>query len=86
MILTLDLPPLLAAELAAEAARRQMPLQDYAVQLLASRSDPSPQFKSGAELVQYWQGAGLVGTRPDITNPSEYARDLRTRAERRERS
>jgi hypothetical protein len=86
MSLTLDLPPQLAAELAAEAARRQMPLQDYAVHLLAARSGPSPQFKSGAELVQYWQEAGLVGTRPEIANPSEHARDLRTRAERRERS
>lgn len=86
MSLTLDLPPALAAELAAEAARRQMPLQDYAVQLLSARSIPSPPLKSGAELVQYWREAGLVGTRSDITDPSMYARDLRTQAERRERS
>jgi hypothetical protein len=87
MSLTLDLPPQLAAELASEAARRKMPLQEYALHLLSSRPPAQhPQLKSGAELVQYWQEAGLVGTCPEIMDPSQHARDLRAQAQRRDRS
>ena len=84
MSLTLDLPPELAAKLAAEAARLQIPLQDYAVQLLASRTAHNSQPRTGAELVQYWQETGLIGTRPDISDGAAHAREVRARAERRE--
>jgi hypothetical protein len=41
--------------------------------------------RTGAEILAYWRREGLLGTRPDITDPLEYARALRRRAERRER-
>ncbi|HEX5102203.1 MAG TPA: hypothetical protein VFV87_00225 [Pirellulaceae bacterium] len=85
MSLTVELPPQLAAELAAEAARRQMPLEDYAVQVLAGHSGARAQTMSGAELVRYWHEAGIVGTRTDIADAPAHARQLRDQAQRRER-
>lgn len=40
---------------------------------------------NGAELVAYWQNAGLLGTRPDIKDSAAHARSLRKQAENRER-
>ena len=39
-----------------------------------------------AEIVAYWERHGLIGTRPDITDSLEDARQLRRKAERRDRS
>ena len=39
-----------------------------------------------AEIVAYWERYGLIGTRPDITDSLEDARQLRRKAERRDRS
>jgi hypothetical protein len=86
MSLTVELPPQLAAELAAEAARRKMPLEEYALQVLASGATPQPQPMSGAELVKYWQAAGVVGTRPDVADAPTHARQIRDQAQRRERN
>jgi hypothetical protein len=85
MSLVLDLPPDLETELAAEAARLRLPLPEYAVRLLAAGRVVGPKPTSGADLLAYWQGAGLVGTRPDITDAAGHARTLRERAEARER-
>jgi putative addiction module component (TIGR02574 family) len=47
---------------------------------------PNPMPRTGAELVAYWEREGLLGTRPDITDPSGHARTLRENAEKREQS
>jgi hypothetical protein len=86
MSLVLDLPPELESELATEAARLRLPLSEYAMRLLATGRLPAPKLNTGAELLAYWQGAGLVGTRPDITDAPAHARELRRKAETRERS
>jgi hypothetical protein len=86
MSLVLDLPPELESALAAEAARLGLPLPEYVVRLLAGTgqgSTCSP--RTGAELLAYWQGEGLVGTRPEIADSSVHARSLREQAQRRAR-
>jgi hypothetical protein len=85
MSLVLDLPPELETELAAEAARLRLPLPEYALRLLAVGRLPNPRPRNGAELLAYWQGEGLVGTRPEIADPEAHARALRQQAEKRER-
>jgi hypothetical protein len=86
MSLVLDLPPEVEKELAAEAARLRLPLSEYAARVLAAGRLPDPKPQSGAELIAYWQGEGLIGTRPDIEDAPEHARALREKAEKRERS
>jgi len=86
MSLVLDLPRDLEAALAAEAARLRLPLAEYALRLLAVGRLPDPKPRTGAELVAYWQGEGLVGARPDITDAPGHARALRQQAQKRERS
>jgi hypothetical protein len=81
--LILDLPPELETELSAEAARLGLPLRDYAVRLLAGAGRPAP--NNGSELLAYWQGEGLVGTRTDIVDAPGHARSLRERAQTRRR-
>jgi hypothetical protein len=85
MSLVLDLPPELEMELAAEAARFALPLSEYALRLLAGGRGLSPGLHSGAQLLDYWQREGLIGTRPDIANGPAHARDLREQAQRRPR-
>ena len=70
MSLVLDLPSELETELAAEAAHLGLPLQEYVVRLLAGGRSPGPAPRHGLELLAYWQGAGLVGTRPEIADSS----------------
>jgi hypothetical protein len=86
MSLVLHLPPDLESELADEAARVGLPLAEYALRVLAGGRGPIPAPRSGAELVAYWQGEGLVGTRPDIADSPAHARTLREQAQRRARS
>jgi hypothetical protein len=85
MSVVLDLPTELETELAAEAARVQLPLSDYILCLLAVSRLPHPKPRTGAELVAYWQSEGLIGTRPDITDAPGHARSLRQQVEKRER-
>jgi cytochrome c oxidase assembly protein subunit 15 len=40
----------------------------------------------GSKLVAYWERAGVVGSRPDITDSEAHARSIRKAAEHRERS
>jgi hypothetical protein len=86
MSLVLDLPPELERQLAAEAAKLQLPVGEYALRVLAAGCIPEPTPRTGAELVAYWQSEGLIGTRPDVTDPSKHARALRQQAEKRERA
>jgi hypothetical protein len=85
MSLVLDLPAELETELAAQAARLGLPLPEYVLRLLAGLRAPSPQPRTGAELLAYWQGEGLVGTRPEIADSPGHARALREQAQRRGR-
>lgn len=41
--------------------------------------------RTGAEILAYMEREGLLGTRPDITDPLKHAQALRRRAERRKR-
>lgn len=83
MPLTVDLPDELTDALTDEATRLGLSLPDYAARLLASARPDVGVVRTGAELVAYWQSEGLVGTRPDITDSSAYARQLREQAQRR---
>ena len=85
MSLVLDLPSELESELSAEAGQRGLPLHDYAIQLLGQGRTRRPSLRSGAELVDYWQSEGLVGTRSDILDASDHARSLREQAQQRSR-
>jgi hypothetical protein len=85
MNLVLQLPPELEIELAAEAAQLGLPLPEYVLRLLAAGRGPRPAPRTGAELLAYWQGEGLVGTRPEITDAPAHARALREQAQRRAR-
>lgn len=81
MSLVLNLPPELESDLASEAAHLGLPLPEYALRLLAGGPRLTP--RTGAELLAYWQGEGLVGTRPEITDAPAHARALREQAQRR---
>jgi hypothetical protein len=83
MTLTLELPQELEKELATEAAQYGLPLPDYALRLLSDRQTVIPAPKTGAELVAYWQNAGLIGNRSDIADSQIHARRLRAEAEKR---
>ena len=83
MTITIDLPSELERELTGEAKRLGIPLSEYALRVLEASSHVGQTFKTGAELVEYWQREGLIGTRSDITDSQEYARQLRARAEKR---
>jgi hypothetical protein len=85
MSLVLDLPTELETELATEAARLGLPLSEYAVRLLAAGLGTRPALRSGAELLSYWQGEGLVGARPEIADSQSHARVLREQGERKRR-
>jgi hypothetical protein len=85
MSLVLDLPPELESELAAEAARLQIPLSEYALRVLAGGGVAGPKPATGADLVVYWKREGLVGMRPEIVDAPQHARALRQRAEKRMR-
>lgn len=83
MNLVLELPPELESELASEAARLGLSVSEYALRLLAGGRTSATKPQTGAELVNYWQDAGLVGTRPDIADAPGHARDLRQQSETR---
>ena len=85
MSLVLELPPELETELIAEASRMGLPLLEYVKRLLLAGRPLGPMPRDGSELVSYWQEQGLVGTRAEITDSQEHARELRQQAERRER-
>jgi hypothetical protein len=84
MSLVLDLPTELEKELATEAARLGLPISEYALRVLAGGGQ-RPGLRTGAELLSYWQGEGLVGARSDIADSSAHARALREEAQRRAR-
>lgn len=78
MTITLDLPPELEAELSREAAQIKLSLSEYILHLLSVRQVFTHPPKTGAELIAYWQSAGVINSRPDIRNSQKYARQLRS--------
>lgn len=88
MTLTLQLPGELERELAAEAERLGLPLEEYALRLLATRHTALPGEESprtGAEVVAFWREHGVIGARPEIEDSGTHARELRRVAEHRRR-
>ena len=84
MNITLELPPDLENELAAEATRLNLPLPEYALRVLAAGRLAGGPPKTGAELITYWQNEGVIGTRPDLSDSQEHARSIRRKAEKRQ--
>jgi hypothetical protein len=83
--LILDLTDELEERLQAEAARRGLSKEAYALQVLENEIPADAAPTNGAELVAYWQREGLIGTRPEIKDSVEHARALRRQAESRDR-
>ena len=85
MMVSLNLPTDLETELSAEASNLKLPLAEYILRILSLRPFlPNPP-KTGAELVAYWESIGVIGSRPEIADSQDYARQLRHQAETRER-
>ncbi len=76
MTITLDLPETLERELAAEAARLGLPVEQYALRLLSRQGAAAERPRTGAELVDYWRREGLIGYRSDIRDSASRARRL----------
>lgn len=52
--------------------------------LFGTWPEDEPRPANPAEVVAYWQRHGLIGTRPNITDSLEHAREIRRKAERRD--
>lgn len=88
MTITLDLPRPLEREITTEADRQGVPVAEYVLRLLSSHFVPASvegDLRTGADVVAYWEREGLIGTRPDITDSAAHAREIRARAETRDR-
>jgi hypothetical protein len=86
MNITLELPSELEHELSTEASQLKLPLAEYILRVLSFRPFLQNPPRTGLELVAYWESIGVVGSRPDIADSQEYARQLRNQAESRERA
>jgi len=84
MSIVLTLPPELASELTSRANDRGLSLSDFVLQVLQNEVGPKPAAKTGAELLTFWRQEGLIGTRTDITDSAEHAREIRQKAEKRQ--
>jgi hypothetical protein len=89
MTLTIELTPAQEASLRVRASQKGLDTAEYARRVLlseiaeTSQEDRMP--TNGAELVAYWERLGVIGSRPDITDSLEHARQLRERAQTRSR-
>jgi hypothetical protein len=77
MNISLELPSDLENELSTEAARLKLPLTEYVLRILSLRPDLQNPPKTGAELIIYWEKAGVISSRPDILNNQDHARQIR---------
>jgi hypothetical protein len=71
------------ARAVAKAHRLGVPLEEYAIRLLAQGARVAKQPRSGSELVGYWKNDDLIGYRPEIRDSSLHARRLRDEAKTR---
>ena len=53
--------------------------------IVSNGGESMPTVRTGAELVAYWKQSGVVGTRTDIRDSQQHARELRAKSDRRER-
>ena len=83
MSITLDVPQELESELSAEAALLGLSLTEYVLHLLSTARTLGHRPQTGAQLVEYWQSEGLIGTRTDIADSRTHSRQIREQAERR---
>jgi hypothetical protein len=86
MNINLELPSDLENELSTEASRLKLPLTEYVLRILSLRPDLENLPKTGAELIQYWENAGVISSRLDIQNSQDHARQIRHQAETREQA
>lgn len=77
------IPEELENELSAQAAQLGLSLPEYVLRVLSNGVVSGKRPKTGAELVDYWENEGLIGTRSDITDSRPRARQIRKKAERR---
>ncbi|MFM7600571.1 MAG: hypothetical protein ACKO7R_05130 [Pseudanabaena sp.] len=84
MTITLELPQELEQALSEEAGKVSLSLPEYILQLLSVRKLVDGQLRTGSDLVSYWQGEGLINSRPEIKDSQEYARQIRYAAEHRQ--
>ena len=82
MVLTLELPQDLEKQLALEAERAGLPLEQYALRLLQGGKSET-RLKAGAQVVDFWRREGLLGSLSEVDDSQEYARQIRHRAEHR---
>lgn len=85
MSLVINLPPSLEADLASEAESAGLTLPEYVLRLLEDNRTRQRPPRTGAELVEYWEREGLIGTRPDIEDVEQHSRSLREKSEARSR-
>jgi hypothetical protein len=83
---TIELPSDLERELAAEAERAGLSLDEYALRVLEARSSGDMSPRTGAELVEFWKAEGVIGARPELVDAPAHARRLRDEAEHRHRA
>lgn len=81
MDISLNLPSELETELSTEATELKLPLSEYILRILSLRPFLPNLLRNGAELVAYWESIGVIGSRHDITDSQDYARELRHQAE-----
>jgi hypothetical protein len=91
MSIVVNLPADVEKSLAAEAASVGMTISDFVARRLlqattAISHQTSTRRLTGAALVQRWRELGLIGYRPDITDPEAHARRIRDIAQRRSHS
>jgi hypothetical protein len=81
MALRIDMPQELEARLREKAQLMGVTVESLAVDLLAAGGTEHRPPRDGNELVEHWRIHGLIGYRPDISDPSKHAASLRTRVE-----
>lgn len=83
MTIKIELPKELERELSDEASRLGLPLSEYVERLLATGRTVRSMPATGVDLVSYWRDENIIGSRSDIGDGQERARQLRARADRR---
>lgn len=68
--------------MAQKADQLGISLHEYVMHILNAEKNQKD-IRTGSELVAYWTRGNLIGTRPEIQNSQQHARDIRTQAEKR---
>ena len=85
MTLTIELSSEEELRLAEAANRRGLPADEFVREIVRAQIEITRHYPStGSELVDYWKREGVIGTRPDLSDSVAHAREIRSRAERRD--